>query len=197
MNLAKERWHYIVDISRFGCFISYRVFTCRSAGSVVHPAVLLPARIKRFYRVNLKNTCCLCLNGIMRSPMEQCLLKWACSAHVCTGNFENFHARVSDRSMRPSQTIQTATLDYISMVQYTTAVTPVRYQWNYCSLAPRYIYIYIYIHYWFQWLFLELFRIVICKTSPEILTHLLWTKWPPFRRRYFQIHFHEWKMYFD
>ena len=46
--------------------------------------------------------------------------------------------------MRPSQTIQTATLDYISMVQYTTAVTPVRYQWNYCSLALRYIYIYIY-----------------------------------------------------
>ena len=28
--------------------------------------------------------------------------------------------------------------------------------------------------------------------------HYSWTKWPPFRRRYFQMHFHEWKVfYFD
>ena len=25
----------------------------------------------------------------------------------------------------------------------------------------------------------------------------LWKKWPPFRRQYFQMHFYEWKMYFD
>ena len=32
----------------------------------------------------------------------------------------------------------------------------------------------------------------------EMLTHLPWTKWPPFPRRHFQIHFHEWKvLYFD
>ena len=28
------------------------------------------------------------------------------------------------------------------------------------------------------------------------LTHSPWTKWPPFRRRHLQMHFHEW-MYFD
>ena len=28
--------------------------------------------------------------------------------------------------------------------------------------------------------------------------HLTWTKWPPFPRRYFQMHFRRWKvLYFD
>ena len=31
-----------------------------------------------------------------------------------------------------------------------------------------------------------------------LFTHLPWKKWPPFRRRYFEMHFHEWKfLYFD
>ena len=31
-----------------------------------------------------------------------------------------------------------------------------------------------------------------------LLTHLPWTKWLPFRRQHFQMHFHEWKLlYFD
>ena len=34
-----------------------------------------------------------------------------------------------------------------------------------------------------------------CYTRPCILTHPPpWTKWPPFRRRYFQMHFREWKV---
>ena len=28
----------------------------------------------------------------------------------------------------------------------------------------------------------------------EALTHLPWIKWPTFRRRHFQVHFHEWKV---
>ena len=28
-----------------------------------------------------------------------------------------------------------------------------------------------------------------------MLTHLPWTKWPPFRRRHFQTHFREWQFY--
>ena len=31
-------------------------------------------------------------------------------------------------------------------------------------------------------------------TYSSDLTHLPWTKWPPFRRWYFQRHFHEWKV---
>ena len=30
-----------------------------------------------------------------------------------------------------------------------------------------------------------------------VLTHLPCTKWPPFRRRYFKMHFHEWKVLYS
>ena len=32
------------------------------------------------------------------------------------------------------------------------------------------------------------------KPAMVLLTHLPWTKWSPFRRRYFQVHFREWKV---
>ena len=32
-----------------------------------------------------------------------------------------------------------------------------------------------------------------CMIWHACLTHLPWTKWPPFRRRRFQMHLHEWK----
>ena len=39
------------------------------------------------------------------------------------------------------------------------------------------------------------YSIAVCAT---MVNSSPWTKWPPFRRRYFQIHFHEWKiLYFD
>ena len=36
------------------------------------------------------------------------------------------------------------------------------------------------------------------QTAPLTINLFLWTKWPRFRRRYFQMHFREWKvLYFD
>ena len=46
----------------------------------------------------------------------------------------------------------------------------------------------------------ENYTFKIPATSPRAneLNHPPWTKWPPFRRRYFQMHFHEWKvLYFN
>ena len=40
--------------------------------------------------------------------------------------------------------------------------------------------------------------VIVSSGAIRTLTHLPWTKWPSFRRRYFQMHFREWKVsYFD
>ena len=39
---------------------------------------------------------------------------------------------------------------------------------------------------------------VLCLLGPALKLICPWTKWPPFRRRYFQMHFRQWKvLYFD
>ena len=45
-------------------------------------------------------------------------------------------------------------------------------------------------------LFKSLSRLTTEKPSKlYTLSHLPWTKWPPFRRRHFQRHFHEWRVF--